>query len=212
MYKKRFFFIAFEGIEGTGKSYQIHKLYKNLKKKSFEVIKTREPGGSKSAEIIRKLIFNRDFSKFDKKTDFYLMLAARNEHFINTIKKAIKKKIVVITDRFTDSTYVYQVLGSGVNKQINLQNKKYILGNFKPDLTIVLKSKLNTVFSRIAKRKNNNKFDKLKKIFYIRAQNAFIKISKNNNKYLLFDSSENNNKLEKIIFNYVLNKLKKNNV
>tara|TARA_B110000914_G_C15499618_1_gene465104 strand:+ start:605 stop:1243 length:639 start_codon:yes stop_codon:yes gene_type:complete len=212
MYKKRFFFIAFEGIEGTGKSYQIHKLYKNLKKKSFEVIKTREPGGSKSAEIIRKLIFNRDFSKFDKKTDFYLMLAARNEHFINTIKKAIKKKVIVITDRFTDSTYVYQVLGSGVNKQINLQNKKYILGNFKPDLTIVLKSKLNTVFSRIAKRKNNNKFDKLKKIFYIRAQNAFIKISKNNNKYLLFDSSENNNKLEKIIFNYVLNKLKKNNV
>tara|TARA_B110000902_G_C13737999_1_gene371702 strand:- start:33 stop:455 length:423 start_codon:yes stop_codon:yes gene_type:complete len=140
------------------------------------------------------------------------MLAARNEHFINTIKKAIKKKVIVITDRFTDSTYVYQVLGSGVNKQINLQNKKYILGNFKPDLTIVLKSKLNTVFSRIAKRKNNNKFDKLKKIFYIRAQNAFIKISKNNNKYLLFDSSENNNKLEKIIFNYVLNKLKKNNV
>lgn len=207
MYKKRFFFIAFEGIEGTGKSFQINKLYKNLKKKKIDVVKTREPGGSKSAEIIRKLIFNRNFSNFDKKTDFFLMLAARNEHFLNTIKSAIKSKQVMISDRFTDSTYVYQVLGNGINKHINLLNKKFILGSFNPDLTIVLKSNLKTVSSRIRKRKNNNKFDKLKKKFYVKAQNNFEKLAKKNKKYLLLDSSANNNDLEEIIFHNVLKKL-----
>ena len=209
MYKKRFFFIAFEGVEGTGKSYQIVKLYKNLKKKKFDVIKTREPGGSKSAEIIRKLIFNKRFSNFDKKTDFFLMLAARNEHFVNTIKSAIKGKKVVISDRFTDSTYVYQVLGSGLNKYINLLNKKFILGNFNPDLTIVLKSNLKTILSRIKKRKNNNKFDKLKKSFYIKAQKNFVKLTIKNKKYLLLDSSINNADLEKKIFYHVLKRLNK---
>ena len=91
MRKKKFFFIVFEGIEGTGKSYQINKLYNNLKKKKIDVIKTREPGGSKSAETIRNLIFSKKSNKFDALTDFYLMNAARNEHIKNTILVAKKK-------------------------------------------------------------------------------------------------------------------------
>ena len=93
MYKRKFYFIVFEGIEGTGKSFQIKKLYKNLKKKNYTVMKTREPGGSKSAEKIRNLIFSKSSNNFDKKTDYYLMLAARNEHFLNTIVPAKKKKL-----------------------------------------------------------------------------------------------------------------------
>ena len=89
MFKKRFYFIVFEGIEGTGKSYQINKLYKNLIKHNFKIIKTREPGGSKTAEKIRNLIFS---GKFDKITDFYLLNAARNEHVINTIEPAKKRQ------------------------------------------------------------------------------------------------------------------------
>ena len=78
MYKKKFFFIVFEGIEGTGKSFQINKLFKNLKRRKVEVIKTREPGGSLNAEKIRNLLFNKHSLSFDKLTDFYLMLASRN--------------------------------------------------------------------------------------------------------------------------------------
>ena len=85
MRKKKFYFIVFEGVEGTGKSYQINKLYKNLKNKKFEATKTREPGGSQTAEKIRNLIFSKNSNKFDKLTDFYLMCAARNEH--------VKKKL-----------------------------------------------------------------------------------------------------------------------
>jgi len=208
MRKKKFFFIVFEGIEGTGKSYQISKLYKNLKKKNYNVIRTREPGGSSTAEQIRKLIFSKKSNKFDKLTDFYLMNAARNEHYKNTLLPAKKNNKIVISDRFTDSTYAYQVIGKKIDKKINLINQKYILKKFKPNLTIVLKANFNTISSRIKKRKNNNKFDKLKKDFYKKAQNAFLLLAKKNKNYLVFDSSRNTPELEKKIFNIILDSIK----
>ena len=207
MRKKFFFFIVFEGVEGTGKSYQINKLCKSLKKKKIDVIKTREPGGSPTAEKIRNLIFSKKSDKFDKLTDFYLINAARNEHVKKTLLVAKKKNQVVISDRFIDSTYAYQVIGNKINKKINLINQKYILKALRPNLTIVLKANFRTIYSRIKKRKNNNKFDKLKTNFYKKAQNAYISIAKNKKNYLIFDSSSNTADLEKKIFNIVVNKL-----
>ena len=178
MRKKKFFFIVFEGIEGTGKSYQIKKLYKNLKNKKFDVIKTREPGGSETAEAIRKVIFAKKSTVFDKITDYYLMNAARNEHVKKTLLIAKKQKKIVISDRFTDSTYAYQVVGNKIDKDINAINQKYILKNIKPNLTIVLKANSLAIKTRIKMRKNNNKFDKLKTNFYKKAQNAFLALAK----------------------------------
>ncbi len=209
MYKKKFFFIVFEGVEGTGKSYQIKKLYKSLKKKRYKVTTTREPGGSLNAEKIRKLIFSKKSNNFDNLTDFYLMLAARNEHVKKTIIQAKKNKHILICDRFTDSTFAYQVVGKNISKKINDLNNKYILGSLKPDLTIVLKSQLKTALARIKKRKKLNKFDKLQKVFYKKAQNAFVKLSKSNNKYYLFDSTKNNKDVENKIFRLVLKNLSK---
>ena len=188
MLKKKFFFIVFEGIEGTGKSYQINKLFQNLKKHSFNVIKTREPGGSPTAEQIRNLIFSKKLLQFDVLTDFYLMIAARNEHVKKTLLPAKKKNKIVISDRFTGSTYAYQVIGNKIDKKINLINQKYILKDLKPNLTIVLKANFKSIYSRIKKRKNNNKFDSLKTNFYQKAQNAYLSLAKKNKKYLVFDS------------------------
>ena len=94
MLKKKSLFITFEGIEGSGKSYQSLKLYKSIKKKNISVILTREPGGTPSAEKIRKVILDDYFhpdskEKFDKYTDTLLYLASRNEHIVNKIKPAI---------------------------------------------------------------------------------------------------------------------------
>ena len=208
MRKKKFYFIVFEGIEGTGKSYQINKLCNNLKKLGYNLQKTREPGGSRTAEKIRSLIFSKISNKFDKLTDYYLMNASRNEHVKKTLQSAIKAKKIVISDRFTDSTYAYQVVANNIDKKINLINQKYILGNLKPHLTIVLKSNIRTIYERIKKRKKNNKFDKLKKIFYRRAQNAFLYLAKKNKNYLVFDSSKNTSELEKKILSVVLKKIK----
>ena len=101
MYKKKPLFIVFEGVEGCGKSFQSKKLFNNLKKKNFEVVLTREPGGTKSAELIRNLILKDYFQKginekFNKYTDTLLYLAARNEHVLNKIKPALRKKKIVI--------------------------------------------------------------------------------------------------------------------
>ena len=207
MRKKKFFFIVFEGIEGTGKTYQINKLYNNLKKFNYNLQKTREPGGSKTAETIRNLIFSNTSNKFDKLTDYYLINASRNEHVKKTLLTARKKNKVIISDRFTDSTYAYQVIGNKIDKKINLINQKYILGDLKPHLTIILKSNLKTIFSRIKKRKKNNKFDKLRTIFYKKAKNAFLNLTKKNRNYLVFDSSKNTPELEKKILSAVLKKI-----
>ena len=208
MYKKKPFFIVFEGVEGCGKSFQSKKLLNNLKKKRIPALLTREPGGTKSAELIRNLIlkdyFNHDSKeKFDKYTDTLLYLAARNEHIKNKIDPALKKKFVVICDRFTDSTLAYQVYGKNVN--INFINNihKFILGNIKPNLTFVLKVSTETSKKRLNKRKTKNRYDNFAQNFYSKAQNSFLKIAKNKKNYFVLNSSKNDSNLEKKIFKIV---------
>ena len=107
MYKKKPFFIVFAGVEGCGKSFQSKKLFNKLQKKKIETILTREPGGTKSSELIRNLILKDYFTKnnndkFDKYTDTLLYLAARNEHIKNKIKPALqKKKSLFVIDLLT---------------------------------------------------------------------------------------------------------------
>ena len=136
------------------------------------------------------------------------MNAARNEHVKKTLLVAKKQKKIIISDRFTDSTYAYQVVGNKIDKKINIINQKYILKNLKPNLTIVLKANFETINSRIKMRKNNNKFDKLKTNFYKKAQNAYLMLAKKNKNYLVFDSSKNTTELEKKIFSVVLDNIK----
>ena len=214
MLKKKFFFIVFEGIEGSGKYYQSRKLYQNIKKKRLRVVLTREPGGTKSSEKIRDLILKDYFSKnkkeeFDKYTDTLLYLAARNEHIKNKIKPAKLKKKILICDRFVDSTIAYQVYGKGVSKLLIDFIHRYILQGIKPDLTIVLKVKIAKALKRLRKRKIKNRYDKFSKKFYLKAQKAFIKIAKNNKKkYYIFDNSNDDKNLEKKILDLVFKKLK----
>ena len=214
MFKKKPFFIVFEGIEGCGKSFQSKKLYNNLKKKKFKTILTREPGGTKNAELIRKLILNDYFGKkekkkFDRYTDTLLYLAARNEHVKNKIYPELKKGKVVICDRFTDSTMAYQVYGKKVKKNFINSIHKYILGNIRPDITFLLKVNLNISRKRVNKRKSKNRYDKFPKEFYRKAQNAFKNIAKNKKRYVILDSTKENDELEKKILNIVIKRVDK---
>ena len=205
MYKRKALFITFEGIEGSGKSYQSRILYKYIKKKNIPVILTREPGGTRSAEKIRDVILKDYFQpehkeKFNKYTDTLLYLAARNEHVVNKIKPSIYKKKIVICDRFIDSTLAYQVFGKGVNKNLVNSVHKYILQNLRPDLTFILKVNISKALQRLRKRKKKNRYDKFTKNFYVNAQNAFIKIAKKNkNRYCIIDNSKDTDDTEKKI-------------
>ena len=208
MYKKKSLFVTFEGIEGSGKTYQSIKLYNNIIKLGFKAIKTREPGGSKGAEDIRKLILSGSKNKFSRTTDTLLYLAARNEHIKNKIVPSIKKKINIICDRFIDSTIAYQFYGKQVSRNLIDNVHQVILKNVKPDITFILKLDINKALSRVKKRKTNNRYDKFSKSFYETVQKGFIKISKKNKKrYVVLDSSEDSPHLEKIILKKFLQTL-----
>ena len=206
MYKKKPFFIVFEGVEGCGKSYQSKKLLRFLKKKKIPSILTREPGGTKSAEMIRNLILKDYFNKsskdkFDKYTDTLLYLAARNEHIKNKIFPSLKKKMVVICDRFIDSTLAYQVYGKKINLNFVNNIHKSILNGLKPNLTFILKVSPKSSKKRLIKRKTKNRYDNFSQSFYSNVQKSFIKIAKGKKNYFILNSSKNNNSVEKKIFN-----------
>ena len=208
MYKKKPFFIVFEGIEGCGKSFQSKKLFNNLKKKNIETVLTREPGGTKSSELIRNLILKDYFQKntkdkFDKYTDTLLYLAARNEHVKNKIVPALKKKKIVICDRFTDSTIAYQVHGKKVDLNFIANIQKKILRGLKPNIVFVLKVSKEISRKRLKERKTKNRYDNFAQSFYTKAQKSFLKIAKNKKNYYVLESSSNDNVLEKKIFNIV---------
>ena len=213
MYKKKPFFIVFEGVEGCGKSYQSKKLFKNLKKKRISAILTREPGGTRSAESIRTLILKDYFNngkddKFDKYTDTLLYLAARNEHIKNKIKPALKNKKIIICDRFIDSTFAYQVYGKKVNKLFIDNIHKLILQDIKPNITFVLTVSPKSSKTRLKKRKTTNRYDNFSQSFYTKAQKAFLKLAKNKKNYFILNSSKNDSNLEKKIFDIVCKYLK----
>ena len=215
MLNKKPLFITFEGIEGSGKSYQSKKLYNNIKKRKIPAILTREPGGTIGAERIRNIILKDYFhhnsrEKFHKYTDTLLYLAARNEHVQNKINDAISKKKILICDRFIDSTIAYQVYGKGVHKNLVDSVHKHILRGLKPDLTFILKVKISKALERLKKRRKKNRYDKFSKKFYINAQNAFIKIAKKNKKrYFILDNSKDSKETEKIILNKFIKVLNK---
>ena len=208
MFKKKSLFIVFEGVEGCGKSYQSKKLQKNLQRIGVSSILTREPGGTRGAESIRSLILKDYFNKgnqekFDKYTDTLLYLASRNEHVKNKIKPALKKKKIVICDRFTDSTLAYQVYGKKVNKSFIDKIHQHILKGVNVSITFILKVSPKSSKDRLKKRKTKNRYDNFHQSFYSKAQKSFLKIAKNKKNYFVLESSLNNDDLEKKIFKIV---------
>ena len=145
--------------------------------------------------------------KFDKYTDTLLYLAARNEHIKNKIVPALKKNKIIICDRFIDSTIAYQVYGKKVPITFINNIHKQILQKIKPDITFVLKVKKQSFIKRLKKRKTRNRYDNFPTKFYIKAQNAFLKISKKKKNYIVLESSDNTPILQKKIFEIIKRKI-----
>ena len=207
MYNKKPF-IVFEGIEGSGKSFHSKNLINYLKKEKISYIYVREPGGTKNAELIRKILFNENSDELNKLTDTLLYLAARNENFINNIKPFYKKKII-ISDRFTDSTIAYQHYGFGINKNLIKMVHKNILDKIKPDFTFLMKIDINESFKRLKKRSNLNRYDQFSKNYYKNVQNGFIKLSNlQPRKYMIINSKNSITINKNIIFQKFLELIK----
>ena len=192
--------IVFEGIEGSGKTYHLNYISKYLKKKKISHIKLREPGGFKNSEKIRKLILSNK-SNFNKNTDLLLYLAARSEN-IKELKKNHNKKIILI-DRFTDSTIAYQHYGLNVNLSIIQKINKFLLKDFKVDLTFLNIVSKNNMILRLKKRKRLNRYDKFDYSFYSKVQKGYLKLAKNKNNYQVINSDLNFEFNKKLIINKI---------
>jgi len=183
----KFPIIVFEGIEGSGKTTHINLVNKYLKKKNKKFIKFREPGGSKNAEKIRKILLNNK-SNFNQKTDLLLMFGSRSENIEKIIKHNYKKKIIII-DRFIDSTIAYQHYGMGIDIKIIKNINNFLLNRITPDFTFLNVVNKKNLILRLKKRKNKNRYDNFDYKFYDKVQKGFLKLVKKK-KYMIVDSNK----------------------
>ena len=194
-------FITFEGGEGSGKSTQINLLHNFLIEKGEDVISTREPGGTPSAEIIRDLLTKGDADRWSPATEALLMWAARSEHVEKLIKPSLDKGKWVLCDRFYHSTYAYQ----GVGHNLGIENmriiKKIIIGEITPNLTFILDIDPVNGIGRTKNRvSNEDRFEKMNLAFHNNLRKAFIQLAKKNPKrFIVIDAELSLEKISEII-------------
>jgi len=131
-------FITFEGGEGSGKSTQARLLATYLKERGQQVMLTREPGGTEIGDAIREIILNPAFSEMKNITELLLLAASRAQHVEERIKPALERGVIVICDRFTESTLAYQGYGRGFDLKLMRSLNSLATGGVMPDLTILL--------------------------------------------------------------------------
>ena len=200
-------FITFEGGDGSGKSTQVNLLKDYLDNLNFETIKTREPGGTPSAEILRDLLTTGEVEKWTPMSEALLMWASRYEHLIQVIEPALNSGKNVICDRFYDSTYAYQGVAHnlGIDKMEKL--KKIIIGDIEPDVTFVLDIDPKMGLKRSLDRSNQeNRFESYNIDFHNKIRSAFLEIAKKNkNRCVVVDASLNEQEINNLIINVINN-------
>lgn len=152
-------FLSFEGIDGSGKSTQARLLASALRDLGAEVVLTREPGGSPGAEEIRRLVLEGDPDRWSAETEILLFTAARRDHLEKTIRPALARGETVITDRFADSTRVYQGITRGDLRSTVDRLHDLMIGT-EPDLTLLIDIDPATGLSRaVARQGSEQRFE-----------------------------------------------------
>jgi len=180
-------FITFEGGEGSGKTTQIQLLKDYFESQDRDVVVTREPGGTVEAEKIRELLVQRDGGNWTPTAEALLFFTARHMHVETKIKPALKSEKIVICDRFTDSTIAYQGYGHEFDLDILKQIQHVSIGDFQPDITLILdidvKSGLARAGDRMQGDDNSNtedRFERMKINFHENLRQGYLTIAKQN--------------------------------
>jgi len=171
-------FITFEGIDGSGKSTQIRMLADTLRDEGYDVVLTREPGGSEGAEEIRSLVLEGDPDRWSAETEILLFTAARRDHLERTILPALAAGKVVLCDRFADSTRMYQGLSRGDLRGIVDQLHRLMIGR-EPDLTILLDMDPATGLARAKSRQTSEeRFEDFGQTLQEQMRQGFLALAK----------------------------------
>ena len=173
--------ITFEGGEGSGKTTQSQILYNALKEKGFEVIKTREPGGTKFAEIIREILVQGESNKISNISELLLFAAARADHVQKVIKECLKDNKIVICDRFTDSTLAYQGYAGNVDLDLVKEVNRISIGEISPDLTFVFDIDPTLGIERaLGENNKETRFEEKDIMYHKKIRDGYMDIARDN--------------------------------
>ncbi|MBN9065018.1 MAG: dTMP kinase [Rhizobiales bacterium] len=174
-------FITFEGGEGAGKSTQIRMLAATLGASGREVVVTREPGGSPGAEAIRHVVLSGAAEPFGAEMEAVLFAAARADHIDRTIRPALERGAVVLSDRFVDSSRVYQGVTGGLDRSFMEELERATVEDMMPDLTLILDIDPEEGMRRAGARRGASEADRFEKeglSLHRRRRKAFLEIAK----------------------------------
>jgi len=181
-------FITFEGLDGCGKSTQLKRLAGVLRHQGFDVVMTREPGGTSTGEKIRQVLLDSRTAGLDSHAELALMFASRAQHIHEVIQPAVAAGKIVLCDRFTDSTEAYQGGGRKLGSAPVLELHKILCGNLQPDLTILMDCDVAMSVSRARQRNSShaakngrksdeNRFERENRAFFGRVHHAYLAIA-----------------------------------
>jgi dTMP kinase len=166
-------FITFEGIEGCGKTTQIHHLTAYLQRSQRPHLVTREPGGTPAGEQIRQILLSSPNTPLEPMVELLLFVAARAQHLQEVIRPALQAGKTVICDRFTDATLAYQGFGRGLDLEWIEEIQNRVMGSIKPDLTFLLDLPVEEGLRRARSRVEKNKVGRSKKLAVDNGQMEF---------------------------------------
>lgn len=177
---KKGIFITLEGPDGSGKSTQIQLLHEYLTKKGYDIILTREPGGTVISEEIRKVILNPELKEMKDMTELLLYASARAQLVGEVIKPALEQGKAVISDRFIDSSAVYQGIGRGLGIETVYEVNGYALQGIMPDITFLLDLDAEEGIKRKKKQAELDRMEQQDMEFHQRVAQGYREIANRN--------------------------------
>ena len=176
---KKNLFITLEGIEGAGKSTVIDFIENFITSSGYDVVKTREPGGTAIGEQIREILLNKYNDKLTDDTELLLIFAARAQHLSEIILPNLTSNKIVLCDRFIDASYAYQGAGRGIEQsKINLL-ENWVMPDIKPDLTFLLDLDPKIAFERTNKRSDADRFESEDIHFFEKIRQYYLERAEN---------------------------------
>jgi dTMP kinase len=174
----RGFFITFEGTEGSGKSTQIKILARRLTRLGHAVVITREPGGTRFGEQIRKVLLSIQNQGLDPRAELFLYLASRTQHLEEIILPALNNGKVILCDRFSDATLAYQGFGRRLEMKIVRAAADYAAKGISPDLTLLLDLDVRVGLIRVRDRGRSNRLDREQREFHERVRTGYLRLAR----------------------------------
>jgi len=205
---KRSLFISFEGIDGCGKSTQIEHASRFLEAKKIDHIVTQEPGGTLLGSHIRKILLDPSFDMIAPRTELFLFLASRAQHVDEVVMPALLNNKIVITDRFSDSTFAYQACVRGISKSQVATLNAFATDGLIPDITFLIDLPVSDSMERLKqspKHKSELRFDSESMAFHQKVRDAFLSLATAEKKrFIVIDGTQKKEVISKIIITHIL--------